>query len=171
MIFEWIFDVKMGGLEGWKRVFRLILVAKYDVSVFRKKASKRRAKSHPKWGKNRALGAQGSDFWDFGRFCERSDFRWIVVAGRYRRTPKDSGYFRTGVWGWYWLMLADAGWCWLRSAETGCGISKRNFAEINRQSWTIRQKSLKLMFKGGQRETKMVPGSASGGPGKFSKKN
>jgi hypothetical protein len=23
----------------------------------------------------------------------------IVVAGRYRRTPKDSGYFRTGVWG------------------------------------------------------------------------
>ena len=91
MIFEWIFDAKMGGLEGWKRAFRLILVAKYDVSVFRKKASKRRAKSHPKWGQNRVSGALGSDFWDFGRFCERSDFWWIFDWFKNQKNPENRG--------------------------------------------------------------------------------
>ena len=40
MIVGWIFDAKMGGLEMQNKAFRIIVVAKYKVSVFRKKASK-----------------------------------------------------------------------------------------------------------------------------------
>ena len=54
----------------------------------------------------------GADFWDFGRRLEEADFLWIVVAGRYRRTPWESGRWRQDVWkhevGRIWQELADA---------------------------------------------------------------
>ena len=56
MILGWIFDAKMGGLERREPSWRSILVAKYEVSVVREKASKIRANITSKNHKNRALG-------------------------------------------------------------------------------------------------------------------
>ena len=48
MIFELIFDAKMGGLERQETSWRVVLVTIYEVSVFREKASKMRGKMLPK---------------------------------------------------------------------------------------------------------------------------
>ena len=44
MILGLIFDAKMRGLEKQKHAFRIIPVARYEISVFREKASKIRIK-------------------------------------------------------------------------------------------------------------------------------
>ena len=57
---------KMEGLKMPKRAFFIIRVAKYEVSVFREKASKMRSNRDPKMIKNHALDAQGVRFASFG---------------------------------------------------------------------------------------------------------
>ena len=63
MIFEYFFDAKMERLEIQKQAFRIIRFAKYEVSVFREKASKMLGQKESQTDyPNLALGAQGSDF-------------------------------------------------------------------------------------------------------------
>ena len=72
LIFEWIFDAKMGGLEWWKPSSRSILVAKYEVSAFREKTSKMRANMPPKSHQNRPGDVQWGHFLNFLRSLEVS---------------------------------------------------------------------------------------------------
>ena len=48
VFFLWILDTKMSDLTRQKLVFRLVLVTKYDISVFREKASKMGGQREPK---------------------------------------------------------------------------------------------------------------------------
>ena len=66
-------DAKMGDLKKQKRAFHLILVAKYEVTVFREKASKTRGKRGSQHDPHIELWALRGLVFEFGRLFERSD--------------------------------------------------------------------------------------------------
>ena len=57
MIFGWIFDIEMGSPEKQKQAFRVIRVAKYEVSVFRENVSKMRGNMGSQHDSKIELGA------------------------------------------------------------------------------------------------------------------
>ena len=48
MTLGWVFDTKIEGFEIPEQAFRIVLVANYEVSEFREKASKTKGKRDPK---------------------------------------------------------------------------------------------------------------------------
>ena len=78
MKFGWIFDAKMGGLGGENHVFAWDPCNKTKISAIPKFHEKWMPKWHQKSMKIGASGAQGPDFYDFGRFLEVLDF-WCFL--------------------------------------------------------------------------------------------
>ena len=74
MICAWVFDTRMGGSEVQKEAFHIIRVAKYEVSVFREKASKMRGKRDPKMIPKSSFGRSGVRFLSFGEFVGEIEF-------------------------------------------------------------------------------------------------
>ena len=75
MKFGWIWDAKMGGFGRRNSCFCIGLLQKNKVSAIPKFHEKWMPKRHQKSMKIGASGAQGPDFYDFGRFLEGVDFR------------------------------------------------------------------------------------------------
>ena len=61
-MFGLIFGAKTGGLEKQKQAFRIVHVAKYEVSLFREKASKMRCKRGSQMIPKSRLGRPGVRF-------------------------------------------------------------------------------------------------------------
>ena len=67
IVFRWIFDAKMGGVERQKTSWRVVLVTIYDVSVVHEKASKMEGKRGPKTISKSSFGCPGIRFLSFFR--------------------------------------------------------------------------------------------------------
>ena len=68
MIFRWVFDVKMGGLDKPQQACRIILLAKYEFSRNREIQRKLMPKDAPQTTQIDHFGSIGSDFRDLGAF-------------------------------------------------------------------------------------------------------
>ena len=79
MIFGWIFDVKMGGLDKLKQAFRIIIVTNMSFWEFWN-IEKTDAKIGPKALNISYFGIIGSDFVDFGLFWKKVKMWWISIG-------------------------------------------------------------------------------------------